>query len=874
MDARFTPRDIEAGWRDRWVELGVGVADNSSSNAAFSMALPAPNITGDLHVGHAVSFSLQDILARYHRMRGDEVEWAPGLDHAAIATQNVIERQLAAEGTTKEGIGRKAFQERVDRWYRHCGGRIFEQMRRLGFTCDWSRARFNLDERYQRSTRTAFNRFFEQGLVYRAPRIVNWCPRCSSAISDEEVEWRERDGVLAHLELPIGGGRTLPVCTTAPELLLGATAIAVSPRDVRHARLSGTELDLPITGRRVPVIADTDVPLAGDQGTMLVIPAHGYLDHDLARRHGLEVVEVLGADGVVSQEHRQVGFAGMSLVEARERALQALIAAGVVESWTTVPTDTPHCDRCGGVVHQRLSDQWWLNVEPIKQAAIDAVEKGEIVFVPEGYADVHLGWMRRLHDWCLSRQIWLGHRIPVSTCGNGHQFCWMDEPTSCKHCGDTNLTHEPDVLDTWFGASLFTWAVFGWPEETPDMRAFYPTDVVVTAHDVLFLWISRAIMTGYFLTGRPPFRTVVVNSTISAADGTRMGKTRGNAVDPMELVEKYSADAVRVWAASVATSSQAVRYDEQRVQQAQHFATKVWNLTRFLATRLDDGTGRIAATPEPAWLAPEDRWILARTAQTLQECQEDLDSHRLEALMDRIWKHTWHSVCDWYVEMVKPRLTAEASPESFNAAAWTSATVLDVLLRFLHPFMPYVTEECAQRLASTTVPSLDMAEWPVANAGWLAQHSEVATAVGGIVEVVQELRAALRRARVPGKDRDRSQVVLRLHGAAISMQDATRLVELLAPVRVVAHHPDNVETAGLSGQGIEAWLHITAPAEVDVELIGRRHNRLVERIERLRAQLAEPHLHSSAPRAVIDGMRHRLEELERERAGLVGVLRS
>ncbi|MBV9100122.1 MAG: valine--tRNA ligase, partial [Candidatus Dormibacteraeota bacterium] len=501
MEKTFRPESVEPRWRERWEQLGVGHADRDSPRRKFVIALPPPNITGALHMGHACGFSIQDALSRYHRMLGDEVEWCPGTDHAAIATQNVIERQLAAEGITKEQLGRAKFQARVDAWYEEYGGRIYEQMRRLGFLCDWSRSRFTLDTEYVRAIRTVFKALYDEGLIYRGPRIVNWCPHDRSAISDEEIDWQEHHDTLYYLRYPVEGGDHVVVATVRPETMLADTGVAVAPGDARHTRLVGRHAALPLVSRQVPIFTDEAVRPEFGTGALKVTPGHDPTDYEIGRRHALPIITVIAPDGTMDIPELPQ-FHGLPAEQARVRVTEALDREGALVKTEPYVHDVGHCDRCGHVLEPLVSEQWWVRMPTLAAPGIAAVESGEIAFHPRRYTDVYLTWMRNIRDWCISRQIWLGHAIPVSTCANGHRFAWIDPPSACVECGSTQLESDPDVLDTWFSSGLWPFAIFGWPERTPDYEAFYPTSALVTARDIIFLWVARMIMTGIHFTER------------------------------------------------------------------------------------------------------------------------------------------------------------------------------------------------------------------------------------------------------------------------------------------------------------------------------------------------------------------------------------
>ena len=866
MEKAFDPHGVEPHWRARWEELRIGIADPTSDKPRYSIGLPPPNITGVLHLGHAMGFSIQDTLSRHHRMRGFEVEWCPGTDHAAIATQNVIERQLTAEGTTKEALGRPMFQARVDAWYEEYGGRIYEQMRRLGFTCDWSRARFTLDDAYVRAIRVVFKSLFDDGLIYRGPRIVNWCPRCLSAISDEEIDWQEQVDSLVYLRYPVDGGGQVVVATVRPETMLGDAAVAVAPGDPRYSDLVGRTVTLPLTGRRVPIVEDVAVQTGFGTGALKVTPAHDPTDYEIGERHGLPMITVVAADGTMDVPDLPQ-FHGMRTGEARRAITAALRELGVVVKEDEYVHDVGHCDRSGDVLEPQISAQWWVRMAELSRPAIAAVETGDTEFHPRRYTDVYLAWMRNLRDWCISRQIWLGHAIPVSTCANGHTFAWIDPPDACEVCGSSDLSNDPDVLDTWFSSALWPFAIFGWPDDTEDLRRFYPTNVCVTARDIIFLWVARMIFMGLRFTDAVPFADVIITSTVQAADGTRMNKSKGNAVDPLLMIEEHGADAVRAWAASVGTGGQDVRFNRDRIESFRRFANKIWNATRFLVSRLEDGDGVMvapAASPGIDELYPEDRWMLSQVAETVEAVDASLASYRFHEAIDRLYDVTWHSFCDWYVEMIKPRLREDADPRSRAAAANTAFTALDVLLRLLHPFMPFITEECAQRLPGAA-PSLQLRDWPHVAPDWrdglAAPHR---AAVDELLVLVRRLRELRNENGIPERERHRLQI--RGGDPDLAGTERTRLVTALLPVDV----DDTDEMEGgvsLVAGSLEARYHLV----VGERERARSQRRLVDlnaAIERLEKQLANAAFVSRAKPEVVEKSRRQLDEARRERTAL------
>jgi len=863
MEPKFDPVEVEPRWRRRWEELGVGRADAASNRPSFTIALPPPNITAPLHMGHAMGSSVQDTLARHWRMKGAEVEWCPGTDHAAIATNAVIERQLIAEGTSREAIGRAAFQARVDAWYEECGGRIYDQMRRLGFTCDWSRSRFTLDEPYVRAIRTVFKALFDEGLIYRGPRIVNWCPHDRSAISDEEVEWVEHHDTLTRLRYPVEGGGEVVVATVRPETMLGDSAVAVNPEDPRYRHLVGGHVILPLTGRRVPIIADASVEMDFGTGALKVTPGHDPTDYEIGTRHRLPIITVIAPDGTMDVRALP-RFHGLPVESARDEVTAALREQGAVVGEEPYVHEVSHCDRCHHVIEPLVSEQWWVRMPSLAAPAIAVVESGEVAFHPERYRDQYLTWMRGIRDWCISRQIWLGHAIPVSTCGEGHRFAWVEPPRSCPRCGSNQLAHDPDVLDTWFSSALWPFAIFGWSEQTGDLRRFYPTQVLVTAREIINLWVARMIMTGLRFAGAKPFGEVIITSTIMARDGTRMQKSRGNAVDPLDIIERYGADAIRAWAGAVGTSGQDVRYDEERVASYQRFANKLWNVTRLLVTTLGDGeriATRPATVPGESLLA-EDRWILGRLSDAVIAVDQAMVQFRFHDAMERLYSAIWQDFCSDYMEIVKVRLR---DGQGRDAAAATAVTVLDSMLRLLHPFMPFVTEECAQRLPEAA-PTLQRRPWPTLQKAW-ADRSGAGQrdGVDELLELVGQLRARRQEAGISAADSTRHPVAVRGGNPTLAHGDRRRILEALVKVRVVDGHG---EAAGAEGDG--AQLVIAGSLEAELRLgAGGAEERLrrqladVERqMDRLRAQLGNAAFRERAPESVVQNAADHLREAE------------
>jgi valyl-tRNA synthetase len=847
MATAYDPQAVEASWYARWEAAQLFHADAQSPKRKYSMALPPPNVTGELHMGHALQSALYDAMARYRRMKGYEVLWLPGTDHAAISTQNVIERQLAKEGTSKEELGRERFDQRVQEWYASVGATIVDQFRELGASLDFSRLRFTMDPDYVRAVRTAFVRFWEKGWLYRGPRIVNWCPRCLSAISDLEVDWHEHRDTLYFIRYPIEElpGESVVIATVRPETMLADTGVAVHPLDPRYRHLVGRHAVLPLVGRRLPVVADEAVDREFGTGALKVTPGHDPMDWEIGRRHGLQLINGMHPDGRMNVPDLPA-YDGLPGVEARALVVRDLEAAGQLVGTEPYVHQVGHCDRCGSVIEPLVSEQWFMTMGPMAERAIEASERGEVRWHPERYERTYLDWLRGIRDWCVSRQLWLGHRIPVYTCGNGHVFASVDEPASCPECGDARLEQDPDVLDTWFSSALWPFATLGWPDDTEDLRTFYPTDLNATAREIINLWVSRMIMTGLEFMGAVPFRDVAVHCVVQTADGRRMSKSKGNVIDPREVIRAYGADALRAWAAAVAMSSQDVRFDESRIEGLRRFANKLWNATRLVVNGLgEDLVGEPAAD---AVLALEDRWILSRLQAVIEATGRGIDEFAPGVSVDTIYHFAWHDFCDWYLEAVKPRLR-DADP----AARAVSLHVLDVLFRLLHPFMPFVTEELWHRLPGERDFVMRSA-WPEADARFADADAEAA--MGRVIAAVEEVRRARQAAGAP-----------RRGGRLLFEQPlAPEVADLLAELA-------GVELAAeLAGPGLtltEVAARVELPAaEVDRAAVAAARERLLRDREQVEAKLANPDFVSRAPAAVVEKQRARLAEISEALARL------
>ncbi|WP_344441349.1 valine--tRNA ligase [Kitasatospora nipponensis] len=725
LPTAYVPGEVEGELYERWVERGYFSADEKSDKPPYTIVIPPPNVTGSLHLGHAFEHTLIDSLTRRKRMQGYEVLWQPGMDHAGIATQNVVERELAKEGKSRHDLGRTEFVERVWQWKAESGGQISGQMRRLGDGVDWSRERFTMDEGLSQAVQTIFKKLFDEGLIYRAERIINWCPRCLTAISDIEVEYSDDDGELVSIRYG-EGENSIVVATTRAETMLGDTAVAVHPEDERYAHLVGTEIELPLTGRRIPIVADAHVDPEFGTGAVKVTPAHDPNDFEIGQRHDLPSITVLDEHAVITAHGP---FQGLDRLEARSAIVGALRAEGrIVAEKRPYTHSVGHCSRCKTTIEPRLSLQWWVKVAPLAQAAGDAVRDGRVAIHPKEMEPRYFGWVDNLHDWCISRQLWWGHRIPVWYGPNGEVVCVGPDDQAPTGEG---WHQDNDVLDTWFSSGLWPFSTLGWPQQTAALEKFYPTSVLVTGYDILFFWVARMMMFGlYAMDGTPPFHTIALHGMVRDQFGKKMSKSFGNAVNPLDWMDAYGADAVRFTLARGANPGADVPIGEDWVQGSRNFCNKIWNATRFA---LMNGATVDGPVPAPEELTAADRWILSRLNATVAEVDALYDDYQFAKVADALFHFAWDEVFDWYVELSKTTL-AKGGAQA-DAARRVLGEVLDVTLRLLHPVVPFVTE--ALWTALTGAESVVIAAWP-ADSGFrdAAAEAEIAT----LQQVVTEVR--------------------------------------------------------------------------------------------------------------------------------------
>ena len=696
LDKQYEPGEVEKRWGRFWEEKRFFHANESRESPSYSIVIPPPNITGRLHIGHAFNNTLQDILVRWKRMQGFNVLWQPGTDHAGIATQNVVERQLREEGTNRQELGREPFIERVWEWKDEFGGAINSQLQKLGCSLDWERDRFTMDEGLSKAVREVFVTLHEKGLIYKGDYIINWCPRCQTALSDLEVEHQEEKGHLYHLKYPFKDGENyLIIATTRPETMLGDTAVAVNPDDKRYHQFKGASLILPVLNREIPLIEDSYVDTTFGTGALKVTPAHDPNDFELGKRHQLESINVMTPDGVMNSLAGSV-YEGLDRFECRKKIVDDLKNSGVLEKIEDLSHSVGHCYRCRTVIEPYLSKQWFVKTKPLAEPAMEAVRNGNIKIVPKFWESTYFEWMENIRDWCVSRQIWWGHQIPAWNCqACGEMVVARETPDICLACSSKNLAQETDVLDTWFSSALWPFSTLGWPENTESLKRFYPTSVLCTGFDILFFWVARMIMMGINFMGEVPFRDVYIHALIRDAEGQKMSKTKGNVIDPLEVMEKYGTDALRFTLAAFAAQGRDIKLAEDRIEGYRNFCNKLWNASRFVFMNLDDYKGS-CALDEGASFSIADRWILSRLNRTTKEVNEFLEAFRFNDAALAIYKFIWNEYCDWYIELAKCKLSS-SGPERV-AAQNVLIHVLDSALKLLHPFMPFITEEIWQKL--------------------------------------------------------------------------------------------------------------------------------------------------------------------------------
>jgi valyl-tRNA synthetase len=868
----YDPSAIEVRWAEYWVREKLfslkTPALGEAHRPVFTLLLPPPNVTGRLHMGHMLNQTEMDIIIRWHRMRGDLTLWVPGTDHAGIATQMMVERQLAAEGKSRQQLGREAFLQRVWDWKKHYGGAIQAQMKRLGASVDWDREYFTMDENLSRAVTECFVRLHEQGLIYRGIYIVNWCPRCMTAISDLEVVHEDTAAKLYQIRYPIAGepGKFVTVATTRPETMLGDTAVAVNPRDERYTRLHGKKLILPLLNREIPLITDDFADPEFGSGAVKVTPAHDPNDFQIGLRHKLDQINVMDEQARINSNGGP--YAGLDRYEAREKILHDLEKQGLLAGIKEHAHAIGKCDRCKTIVEPRLSTQWFIKIQPLADRAIAAVEKDEIVFTPENYAKTYFEWMRNIHDWCISRQLWWGHRIPAWHCGDCKEIIVArSAPQKCK-CGSTNLEQDQDVLDTWFSSGLLPFTVFGWPEKTRDLEVFYPTTLLITGFDILFFWVARMIMLGcHFMDGHAqgsvPFTNVYIHALVRDADRQKMSKTKGNVIDPIDITEKYGTDAVRFTLASMASPGTDIAFNESRTEGYRAFANKIWNAARFMFMNMDRVAGP-KLTPGAADQLErlEDRWIFSRFYRVAGEVNQALETYRFDEAANAVYSFFWGEFCDWYIELIKPRLSAEG-PEAAKALALLG-DMFEGALRLLSPFMPFITEEIWQAMYETPpARSIALVDYPQLEQKWLNDAAEQQMAV------LQDLIVNVRNLRAELKVETKAKTPVRIHTSAdlqALIKENRGMLERLANVEAIEFVSQSLANTPGSRTTPKFEVALVYERKIDVAAERERLNKELARLENQLAgaqrQLGNEKFLAKAPGNVVEGLKKQAAELD------------
>ena len=733
----FEPRDVEKKWIQYWNDNQSFTPSDEPGRKSYSIVIPPPNVTGTLHMGHALNLTLQDILCRYHRQQGYDVLWVPGTDHAGIATQNVVEKSLAAQGRTRQDLGREEFINQVWQWKEEYGGKILNQISRIGASVDWNRLRFTMDDGLSRAVREVFVQLYEEGLIYQGDYIINWCIRCHTALSDLEVEYSEVDGGLYHLRYPLeDGSGHLVVATTRPETMLGDSAVAVNPEDERYRHLIGKNAVLPFLNRKLPIIGDEYVDMEFGTGCLKITPAHDPNDFELGRKHDLELIQVIDDMGSMTPEAGEQ-FAGLDRLECRKKILQELKEKDLLESSADYRHSVGHCYRCSAVIEPYVSRQWFVKVGPLARKARDAVSSGDTRIVPQQWSKTYFEWMDNIRDWCISRQIWWGHRIPAWTCLDcGELMVSREDPASCTRCKSSRMEQDQDVLDTWFSSALWPFSTLGWPDDTRDLQKFYPTSVLVTAFDILFFWVARMMMMGVHFMEQVPFRDVYIHALVRDASGQKMSKSKGNVIDPLLMMDKYGTDAFRFTLTSLAAMGRDIKMSEDRVEGYRHFINKIWNAARFSLMHLD----KPAASFDPSRVEGlAHQWILHRLEEVKDRVREAVENYRFNDAAQTMYQFVWHSFCDWYLELIKPELYGEDEQAKEHAKSSLSQVLSEIIV-LLHPMIPFATQEIWSRLPGKENQDLSRELYPETRpqcsypeaAGNMEFLQQVVTAVRGI----------------------------------------------------------------------------------------------------------------------------------------------
>ena len=860
LEKTYNPAAIEDRLYQKWLDGHYFHAKVDRSKKPFTIVMPPPNITGQLHMGHALDNTMQDILIRYKRMQGYEALWQPGTDHAAIATEVKVIDKLKQEGISKEDLGREGFLQKCWEWRDEYGTRIVKQLHKLGSSADWERERFTMDEGCSDAVLEVFVKLYEKGYIYKGSRIINWCPVCQTSISDAEVEHVEQDGFFWHINYPVVGepGRFVEIATTRPETLLGDTAVAVNPEDERYKDLVGKMLKLPLTDREIPVIADEYVDMEFGTGCVKITPAHDPNDFEVGKRHGLEEIVILNDDATVNVPGP---YFGMDRYEARKAMVEDLKEQGLLVKVVPHSHNVGTHDRCKTTVEPMVKQQWFVKMEEMAKPAIEALKSGELKFVPENYGKTYLHWLENIRDWCISRQLWWGHRIPAYYCEEcGHLHVAKAKPEKCEKCGCTSLKQDEDTLDTWFSSALWPFSTLGWPKQTEDLEYFYPTDVLVTGYDIIFFWVIRMVFSGIEQTGKCPFHTVLIHGLVRDSQGRKMSKSLGNGIDPLEVIDKYGADALRMTLITGNAPGNDMRFYWERVENSRNFANKVWNASRFIMMNIEKAPDVSGVTLENLTMA--DRWILSKVNDLAKDVTENLDKYELGIALQKVYDFIWEEFCDWYIEMVKPRLYDDGDTTK-AVAIWTLKTVLINALKLLHPFMPFISEEIFCNLQEEE-ETIMLSSWPKYRTEWSFPQEEKATEA--IKEAVRAIRGVRTSMNVPPSKKAAVYVV--------SEDEELREIfetskNFFATLGYASHVTVQTDKSGISEDAVSAVIPKAAiympfadlvDLEKEIARLKNEEKRLEGELKRSNSMLGNEKFISKAPQDKIDAERAKLEK--------------
>jgi valyl-tRNA synthetase len=858
LEKTYEPLNVESRHYARWMENGWFHQEPDPEKEPFCIVIPPPNITGQLHMGHALDNTMQDILTRFKRMQGFCTLWLPGTDHASIATEVKIVEKMATEGLTKEDVGREGFLKRAWEWKDQYGGRIVEQLKRLGSSCDWQRERFTMDEGCSKAVREVFVRLYEKELIYRGERIINWCPCCGTSISDAEVEYEEKEGHFWHILYPVKDepNRFIEIATTRPESMLGDTAVAVHPEDKRYADLVGKTLILPLMDREIPIIADHYVEMDFGTGAVKITPAHDPNDFEVGLRHNLPVINMMTDDAHVNEAGGK--YAGLDRYEARKQVVADLEALGLLVHVKAHTHNVGACYRCGTVIEPRASRQWFVKMKPLAEPALEAVRNGSVQFVPDRFSKIYYNWMENIQDWCISRQLWWGHRIPAWHCDAcGHITVSREEVAACESCGSGNIRQDEDVLDTWFSSALWPFSTLGWPDKTPDLAYFYPTSVLVTGYDIIFFWVARMIFSGLEQMGQEPFRHVLIHGLVRDPQGRKMSKSLGNGIAPLDVIDRFGTDALR-YALTVGTSpGNDMRFSEEKLEASRNFANKIWNAFRFVMMNFDEDIDFSAADTARETIA--DKWILSRLNTVAREVTENLEKYDLAIGLQKIYEFIWEEFCDWYIEMVKPRLYDKEAPGRLEALR-TLNTVLVGAMKLLHPYMPFITEEVYSHLV-TGDESIMISKWPAYTADVL--HPEEEKTFATAMDVIRAIRNIRAEMNIPTGRKAKAILVTENAALVQAFQTEAANFKRLATLSELVIQSDRtgIEDTAVAAvvDGAEAYLPLADLVDLDkeIERLEKERANLNNEVVRVGKKLENESFVQKAPAAVIEAERQK-----------------